>query len=232
MRRSLIALCVLASVACGTAKPARVQREVTLYAATSTGEAVAGLRAWTDGAAIGETDPSGALKTVLRSEAGRAVTLTWACPTGYASSDERRTVVLDAADTSANSPDASTLTPLMLKALCEPLERMAVLVVRIRGAPASGLPIRARDEVVGRTDPDGLAHILLRVRPMSTLAVGIDTSEHPSLIPQSPIETFHLGADESILLLERELAVRKPGTVKQRPSVRQRDGWARPYRIR
>lgn len=207
-----------------------VSRSIELYAATTGGDAIAGLRAWADGSAIGETDSRGALTKTLRSVKGGTVTLTWACPVGYRAQSERRNVMLDGGD-SAASKRGDALTPLLLKVICEPLEQLAALVVRVRGAPQAGLPIQARDEVVGRTDPDGIAHVLLRVRPKTTLTIGLDTSAYPELVPQNPIETFQLGSEESVLLLDRTLTIKKREPKKKRSPPRIRNEPHRPYKI-
>lgn len=195
-----LALCLLAVTACSSASPPAVARAIELRALTPRGEALAGVRAWRDGASLGETASDGALRATLRGSLHQRVVLSWACPAAYEPTSAQRELVLEA------EPAAGARAPLKLEARCTPLDIEAALVVRASGAPASGLPVVVRDEVVARTDAGGLAHVLLRARRGSALTVALDTSEHPKLVPASPLETFQLGSADAILLFDRTLA--------------------------
>jgi hypothetical protein len=177
-------------------EPVPLARPFELRALTRSGEALAGLRAWLDGVPLGETQSDGLLRGTLRGRVHQRVVLSWACPAAHEPSSEQREL----------SIDAGAASPLLkLEARCAPLDVQAALVVRASGAPPEGLPIVVRDEVVARTDAEGLAHVMLRARRGSSLAVALDTSAHPRLVPASPIETFQLGGDDTILLLDRKL---------------------------
>lgn len=193
MRTLTLCLTLLTASACAAREPAQLARPFELRALTRSGEALPGLRAWLDGVPLGETQSDGLLRGTLRGRMHQRVTLSWACPAAHEPSSEQRALSIDAAG------------PLKLEARCAPLDVEAALVVRAKGAPPEGLPILVRDEVVARTDAEGLAHVVLRARRGSSLAVTLDTSAHPKLVPASPIETFQLGADDTILLLDRKL---------------------------
>jgi hypothetical protein len=217
-------LVTVALSACESSAPVRGALEVTIEARTATGDPVAGARAWAAGRALGETDAAGHLRTKLEGTVGERVALSWACPAAYATRSEQRTLVLEPAA-------AHIATPTTLRAQCDPLERLAALVVRVNGAPPSGVPVRVRGEVVARTDEAGVAHALLRVRPNAPLAVALDTSAYPELLPRDPVETFQLGGEDSVLLLERTLTSTPPTPPKERRRVRREPARRLPYRI-
>jgi hypothetical protein len=217
-----VLLAVFVLCACGSTEPPRGGLAVALEAQTPSGEPVQGVRAWAASKALGETDAEGHLHMKLEGAAGERVILSWACPAAYATRTEQRSLVLEAGARAA---------PTTLRAQCEPLERSAALVVRVSGAPASGVPVRVRGEVVARTDATGVAHALLRVRPNAPIAVALDTREYPELLPRDPVETFQLGDEDSVLLLERTLASAPPATPKGKRRVRREPARRLPYRI-
>lgn len=190
------ALWLLLLAGCSEPAVTQLARPFELHALTSRGEPLPRLRAWLDGTLLGETQAEGVLRGTLRGRVHQRVVLSWACPAAYEPPSEQRELSLDAAQ-----------TPLKLEARCAPLDIAAALVVRARGAPPEGLPIVVRDEVVARTDESGLAHVVLRARRGSALTVGLDTTAHPGLVPASPLETFQLGREDTILLLDRTLAL-------------------------
>ena len=206
-----LAVCLLLAAACATPEPASSTRAIELRATTRSGAALPGVRAWLDGVLLGETQSDGLLRGTLRGRLHQRVILSWACPAAHEPPSEQRELVIDA---QAPNDDGRAAKPrrsaLKLEARCAPLDIEAALVVRARGAPPAGLPIIVRDEVVARTDAEGLAHVLLRARRGSSLAVVLDTSQHPKLVPASPIETFQLGSDDTILLLDRKLETPAP----------------------
>jgi hypothetical protein len=214
----------LALHACGPSAPAPRSLVVTLEARTPTGEPVANTRAWAAGRPLGQTDIDGRLIVKLEGREGERVLLSWACPSAYRTRGDQRVLTLEA-------PAQRSSQPSTLRAQCEPLERLAALVVRLTGAPATGLPIRVRNEIVARTDEHGVAHALLRVRPSSPLGVALDTSQHPELVPRDPVETFQLGDDDSILLFERTLSAAPRPALKAKRRVRREPARRLPYRI-
>lgn len=201
MRALVLGLLIITACA---EPPASLERAFELRVATPAGGHVAGLRGWLDGALLGETKSDGILRGTLRGGPYQRRLLSWACPAGHEPPTEQRELVLDPQTANTKLP------PLKLEARCTPLDIEAALVIRASGAPASGLPVVVRDEVVARTDAEGFAHVLLRARRGSALTVGLDTNEHPALVPASPLETFQLGDADTILLFDRKLAVPAP----------------------
>lgn len=202
--RWLIASILL--TACAAPEPVRIARAIELHTVSGSGEPLAGVRAWLDGAQLGETQSDGLLRATLRGRARQRMRLSWACPAAYEPPTGERDLVLEPPTAERAERAEHTEPPLKLEARCKALEIEAALVVRASGAPREGLPIRVRNEVVARTDPDGIAHVLLRARRGSALTVALDTSAHPRLVPENPIETFQLGDGDTILLVDRALS--------------------------
>jgi hypothetical protein len=209
--------------ACSEPEPATVSRAIELHAVSVGDQSLAGLRAWLDGKPIGETKSDGVLRATLRGGPRQRVRLSWACPAAYEPATGERELVLDSVTAQGLRPP-----PLKLDARCSALEISAALVVRARGAPPQGIPIRVRNEVVARTDEDGLAHLVLRARRGSALTVALDTSAYPRLIPESPVETFQLGSDDTILLLDRALSTPR---IKPKRPAKKPEPLDKPFRI-
>jgi hypothetical protein len=213
-----LTLCLMVIAACAQ-EPAPLARPIELRALTRSGEALPGLRAWLGGVPLGETQSDGLLRGTLRGRMHERVTLSWACPAAHEPSSEQRELSIDSSGA------------LKLEARCAPLDIEAALVVRATGGPPEGLPILVRDEVVARTDAEGLAHVALRARRGSSLSVTLDTSAHPKLVPASPIETFQLGGDDTILLLDRKLETIVPKSKPARSSKPKEPDIRKPVRI-
>ncbi len=186
----------LASTGC-SAPPAPEQRfELRLRASTTGEQPLAGVRFWADGRELGTTAADGSLRVQLRGREGRSVALSSACPPAYRTPVPARRLVLRR---------IAARAPLELSTRCEPLERKAAIVVRVRGAGRAGLPIRVGGESVGQTDADGLAHVLLTVHPHSALRVQLVTTAHPRLLPRDPVQTFEVEDEDCILLVDQAL---------------------------
>lgn len=215
---------VLALIAWGCAQPPApvLTRAVELRALSPAGEPVAHLRAWLDGALIGETLSDGVLRATLRGAPRQRLLLSWACPATHEPPADQRELVLE---------DPAQAPGLKLEARCAPLEVQAALVVRASGAPREGLPVLVRDEVVARTDADGIAHVVLSARRGSALTVALDTSAHPKLVPASPVETFQLGDEDTILLLDRALSSPTPKTKRLASKGPKEPSFRKPFRI-
>ena len=190
--------------ACADTPPVVLTRAAELRALSPAGEPVPHLRAWLDGVLLGETKSDGTLSATLRGRPHQRLLLSWACPATHEPPTGQRDIALDPQATDRDARAAAS-APLKLEARCAPLEVATALVVRALGAPREGVPVRVRDEVVARTNEDGIAHVLLRARRGSMLTVALDTSAHPKLMPASPVETFQLGDEDTILLLDRTL---------------------------
>ena len=225
VRRGSIAL--LVSLSAGTGACGRSDQPVplsslalVLHATAPDGAVVSGLRAWADGRELGNTRGDGSLDATVSGREGQRVMLSFACPLGHRTLDAQRELWLRRARPIAKRPAA-----IALSVRCQPIERVAALVVRARGSRSAGLPVLAQGEVIGRTSSDGTAHLLIATRARSALRVTIDTSAVPALRPANPVQTFELLDADRLLLFEQRFALEA-----RTPIIRQRLG-GRPYRI-
>jgi hypothetical protein len=225
----LVGSIVSALIACGGPAPSRpVAQRVTVHARSTDGRDVPGVRLWVDGRELGTTDAAGRLESDLGARERARVVITAACPSAYRTVDERRELSLHRV--LGRAPRASAPS-LQLRVSCEPLEVLAALVVRVRGDGVADLPVRVRDRVVGQTDPEGAAHLLLRGRPDSSVTVQLDTSRVPGLQPESPVQTFELGQQPSVLVFERTLTRPRPVRRSPRPALTTALRSRLPYRV-
>jgi hypothetical protein len=193
---------------------------IVLRASTPDGAVVAGLRAWADGRELGSTRGDGVLNATLRGREGQRVALSFACPPGQRTLDAQRELALR-----RMQPVARGAAALTIAVACQPIERVAALVVRARGPRRHGLPVLVGGEVVAHTAHDGTAHLLIPTRAHSTLRVTIDTKAAPALRPISPVQTFEVRDADRLLLFDQRFALDARTPVARQPSIR------RPYRI-
>jgi hypothetical protein len=153
--------------------------------------------------------------------------VTTACPATHRTLSARREVPL----AHETRPRGAARPAIELTVDCEPIERLAALVVRVRGPAPLGLPVRVRDHVVGQIDARGIAHIVLRVAPHTTLRVQLDTTTAPELEPKSPVQSFALGADDSIVLFDQALTRARAPRRRQRHEAARGRAALLPYRV-
>jgi hypothetical protein len=199
-RCTLMPLIALGCVACTEPSSRDPRFTAELRAMSTSGEAIADVRFWADGRELGTTGSDGALHVALSAEHDDTVSLTAACPPAYRTLMQNRRLVLRRIE----GRTGHATSDFELTARCEPLERLAAVVVRARGPAVAGLPIRVDGETLGQTDLDGTAHLLVKARPHSSVRVAILTSEHADLLPRDPVQTFQLDDEDSILLVDQD----------------------------
>lgn len=200
---SLLGLVWLGSLSCTAGAPRTERFAALLRAHTPSGEPIAGARAWADGRSLGTTAASGALRAELYGREGGAVELTIVCPPAYRTEPGSRRLILRKVHDAAGGAERGALE---LDVRCAPIEVSAALIVLADARVGSGLPVRVEGEVIGQIERDGSAHLLVTAPAASTLHVQIDTSERPDLQPRSPVHTFRLEDQDSILLVEQSFA--------------------------
>ncbi|MBN1656254.1 MAG: hypothetical protein JXA30_20965 [Deltaproteobacteria bacterium] len=204
----LIFLFVSLFLSCSDAKPGRFP--VQNLALTEDGETISGLRVSAQGIARGETDNTGRLLFYVEGHVGARVSLSGICPEGYRARFEKQTVTLRYLNSLDNrqkvhAPEISWC--------CIPLLRTAALVVNAPEQP--GLAIVIRGQSVGRTTPEGVAHLLLKEPPGSKLSVSLDTAAYPFLLPQNPERIFHFKDRDTIFIFDQKF-IRKAKTKRRR----------------
>jgi hypothetical protein len=188
-------------------QPGSPRFAVQLRARTPGGQAVAGVRAWADGRALGATSELGLLGAGLHGREGGAVELSTACPPAYRTEPASRRLILRRVHGAAVSTGGTD--ELELDVRCVPIETSAALIVLASsdlGRAVDGLPVRVQDEVIGQIERDGSAHLLVTAPANTTLRVQIDTSAHPELLPRSPVHSFRMQDDTTLLLVEQRFA--------------------------
>jgi hypothetical protein len=158
---------------------------------------------------VGKTDGAGEVRLELRGNEGNTVLLSVRCPETFASPDKPITVGLR--QLSPGSP------PPTFETACVPLVRKVVVGLRAENGP--NLPIMRLNQLVGRTDAQGTAHVMLQAAPDEQVVLTLDTSNSPQLRPQNPTLTFVARDRDELLLLEQKFSVLKPKVVRQARAI-------------
>lgn len=213
-RTPLVSVLVwLAASACDAHEGREETFALELRAAEGPDAPVGDVRFWADGRDLGVTDEHGILRVQITGREGLTLSLTTACPPAYRTAEPQRQLRLQRLR-SAGQP-----TDLQLTARCEASERQLAVVVRTRGAALGGIPIQAAGQLVGQTEADGTAHLLIRSRPHATLRIALDTRRQPDLIPHDPVHTFQLQDQDDVLFVDQwfETPPRPPPPKPRRP---------------
>lgn len=202
-RVALIALVALA--ACRTPPPTHRYR-VLVVAQTDAGVPLPGVAIEANGRALGATGPGGGLEVDLRAPEGKLLRIATACPPGWRAAEPVHELRLRRI-----AADDGRLT---VTAECRPPERRAVVVVRTPGL--AGVPILHRDREIGRTDRDGVAHLLLTMAPGTRFQLALDTSAHPRLRPRNPTQAFVVEDADALLTFDYQPIADKPAPRKRK----------------
>lgn len=155
---------------------------------------------------VGKTDESGKAKLSLQGSEGSVASLTIKCPEGLASPEVPIEVGLR--HMAEGSP------PPLFETECVSLVRRVVVGLRAENGP--GLPIVRLNEVIGKTNDQGIAHLLLEVSPNEQVTLTLDTKGNSRLLPQNPALTFVASGKDEFVLLEQKFNVKKK-KVKPKP---------------
>ncbi len=132
----------------------------------------------------GSTDAQGSFRMRMAGAEGAVVEVTVRCPEGFVSpSDAVRVPLRSAVSLDRNAQATGIETTVQ----CPPDQRVAAVIVRTPSRP--NLPVMYQGREVTRTDPQGVAHMIFKVRPRDVLAFRIDTTGQPQLRPASPTFT-------------------------------------------
>jgi hypothetical protein len=149
---------------------------------------------------LGKTDASGRVNLKLKGSEGGTVSLKVKCPATYKSPEKPIVVGLRLMSPGSPAPK--------FEAECVPLVRTVVVGLRAENGP--NLSIVRLNQVVGRTDEHGVAHVRLLVAPGEQVALTLNTTNNPFLRPQSPTVSFVAADRDEMLLLEQKFTVLKP----------------------
>jgi hypothetical protein len=153
---------------------------------------------------LAKTDESGAARLTLHGTEGDTVALEVKCPATFASPERPLLVGL------RHLGNGSTAARFEVE--CFSLVHNVVVGVRAENGPR--LPILRLKSVVGQTDDHGVAHILLEAAANEPIALTLDTSKSPALLPQNPTLDFATRDTDELVLVSQKF------TVKQAPPRR------------
>jgi hypothetical protein len=165
------------------------------------GHAVAGARVLFKTKAIATSDAAGVAKVEVSGTEGDTVSLAIQCPEGYASPE--KPVVVGLRHLAPGSP------PPKFEARCTPVLRTVVVGLRTENGP--NLPVQQLGRTIARTDGNGVAHFVLRVKPSEQIILTLGTSDKgaEALRPQNPTLQFVAKDQDDFVLLEQKFKVEK-----------------------
>ena len=158
---------------------------------------------------LGKTDASGNARIALRGAEGDTLALNVKCPAAYASPERPLQVGL------RHLGNGSTAARFEVE--CFSLVHNVVVGVRAENGPR--LPILRLKSVVGQTDDQGVAHVLLQASANEQIALTLDTSRSANLLPQSPTLDFVTRDSDELVLVTQKFTVKQapPRRVVSRP---------------
>ncbi|MCB9666553.1 MAG: hypothetical protein H6715_00300 [Myxococcales bacterium] len=152
----------------------------------------------------GKTDKNGELQIKVRAEMNQTVMAKAECPRGYRAAEGPITIRLRQFQ---NLSAGNKNTGLVYGFTCEP-EKVSSAVVVSTNAP--GLPLLVQGREVGRTNADGVAHLVLESAPSTEFTLLIDTRGQPQLRPQYPTRTFDVGPIDDYYVLVQTFEMQQP----------------------
>jgi len=172
---------------------------ISIAARSEARSAVSGVEISVGKQVLGETDASGSARLALHGSEGDTLALNVKCPTAYASPERPLLVGL------RHLGDGSTAVRFEVE--CFSLVHSVVVGVRAENGPH--LPILRLKSVVGQTDDQGVAHVLLRASANEQIALTLDTSKNASLLPQNPTLDFATRDSEELVLVAEKFTVKQ-----------------------
>jgi hypothetical protein len=157
---------------------------------------------------VGKTDAAGRVGLKLTGKEGGTVSLKVKCPATFKSPE--KPIVVGLRLMSAGSPAPK------FEAECVPLVR--TVVVGLRAENGANLNIIRLNQVVGRTDELGVAHLSMQVSPGEQVALTLNTGSNSFLRPQNPTLSFVAADRDEMLLLEQKFTLLKP-VVRAKPRL-------------
>jgi len=147
---------------------------------------------------LGTTDASGSAGLALHGSEGDRLSLNVKCPNAYASPERPLLVGL------RRLGDGSTRARFEVE--CFALVHNVVVGIRAENGPR--LSILRLKSVVGQTDDQGVAHVLLQASANEQIALTLDTSKNPSLLPQNPTLDFATRDSDEFVLVSQKFTLK------------------------
>jgi hypothetical protein len=160
---------------------------------------VAGVEIFLGQQSLGKTDAAGSARLALHGSEGDTLALDVKCPASYASPERPLFVGL------RHLGGGSTAARFDVE--CFSLVHSVVVGLRAENGPR--LPILRLKSVVGQTDDQGVAHVLLQASANEQIALTLDTSKSPTLLPQSPTLDFATRDSDELVLLSQKFTLKQ-----------------------
>jgi hypothetical protein len=158
---------------------------------------------------VGVTGADGTAQVMLEGREGQRAPVEAMCPETHSAPSTPSVVVLR---TYLNGH----VPELLIR--CPPRTRKLAVVVRAKNGEE--LDLLHRGKTIGRTDSDGVAHLLLEGPPGDAFEVVLDTSDRPRLHPQNPGGRFMIAARDDVLLFDPELTIEAPPPAPRKRKAR------------
>ncbi|APS00519.1 hypothetical protein BCY86_07405 [Pajaroellobacter abortibovis] len=167
---------------------------IAIYVTSDPGIPVAGADLLLQGKPIAKTDAKGIAKLALRGTEGQNVDIQISCPASFTSPTQPLQITL-----------FRLIDPLKIPqydARCLPRKRTIVVIVRAENGP--NLPILHLNREIGRTDTNGVNHVLVRMKPNDEFLLTLSTQEkgNEGLHPQNPKATFRVKDQDDIFVFD------------------------------
>jgi hypothetical protein len=217
--RLLAPVLAVANLACGVSGGA-LSVPLAVHVVGDDGTLVPGATIQVGGQPLGKSDVSGTVRARLEGGEGTVFFASAICPAPFDEAEQQERIVL-----SEVAPLFSSDGSLSVRFSCRRHTRRAGIVVRARArmrttsvedahklaagqdllTPLSGVPILRGREVVGRTNRDGIAHVVLDASPRSVVDLALDTSRGPlaDLRPRSPSLSVTMAERDDVYVFDQ-----------------------------
>jgi len=148
---------------------------------------------------LGKTDAEGTVSIRLQGNEGDSVALNVKCPAAYASPERPLQVGL------RHLGNGSTAAQFDVD--CFSLVHSVLVGIRAENGPH--LPVLRLKSVVGQTDDQGVAHVLLQAAPNEPIALTLDTSRNAALLPQNPSLDFTAHDNDELVLVSQKFTLKR-----------------------
>lgn len=158
------------------------------------GDALPGVVVSIDGEEVGVTSPSGHVQSARTVQPGQLLAIGHSCPSGYLVGRPSRALRVRR----YMYGDRNARVSVRLR--CQPQTRLAVFVVRVRGAGIVDVLIEG--EHAASTDSSGIAHLSRRAVPGTEFLVEL-TPRNPNLRPKRTSRLFAMADSDEIFVFDQ-----------------------------
>lgn len=148
---------------------------------------------------LGKTDAAGNARLALHGTEGDTLALNVKCSATFASPERPLLIGL------RHLGNGSTAARFEV----ECFSLLHNVVVGVRAENGAHLPILRLKSVVGQTDEQGIAHVLLEASSNERIALTLDTSKSPALLPQNPTLDFTTRDADELVLVSQKFTVKQ-----------------------